>query len=113
MTVTKKVNYLNNKDILKEIHKSKMSFCYIEDDKYDMYDIIVDNVKKITKKTLSEAKENRANRIQSEGYAEAMLHHDSKDYRNKPKQKDFAIDPESIDEAVRRIQKMKLKKKVV
>ena len=49
MTVIKKVNYLNNKDILKEIHKSKMSYCYLEDDKYDMYDLIVDNVKKINK----------------------------------------------------------------
>ena len=95
---TKKVNYLNNKDILKEIHKSKMSYCYIEDERYDMYDIILDNVSKINKKTLKEAKENQANRLQSEAYAVAMLEHDSKDYRNKPKQKDFAIEPASIDD---------------
>lgn len=75
-----------------------MSYCYIEDDRYDMYDIIVDNVKKINKKTLKEAKENKANRLQSEAYAGAMLEHDSKDYRNKPKQKDFAIEPSSIDD---------------
>jgi hypothetical protein len=98
MTVTKKVNYLNNKDILKEIHKSKMSFCYIEDDRYGMYDIIVDDVKKISKTSLKKAKENRAARIQSEAYAEAMLHHDSKDYRNKPKQKDFAVELSTIDD---------------
>jgi hypothetical protein len=98
MTTTKKVNYLNNKDILKEIHKSKMSYCYIEDDRYDMYDIILDNVKNINKKTLKEAKENKSNRLQSEAYTEAMLTHDSKDYRNKPKQKDFAIEPSSIDD---------------
>lgn len=98
MTVTKKVNYLNNKDILKEIHKSKMSFCYIEDDRYGMYDIIVDDVKKINKTSLKKAKENRAARIQSEAYAEAMLHHDSKDYRNKPKQKDFAVELATIDD---------------
>lgn len=97
MTPTKKVNYLNNKDILKEIHKSKMSYCYIEDERYSMYDIIVDDVKKINKTSMKKAKENRAARIQSEGYAEAMLHHDSKDYRNKPKQKDFAVDLTSID----------------
>ncbi len=95
---TKKVNYLNNKDILKEIHKSQMSYCYIEDERYDMYDIILDNVKMINKKTLKEAKENKANRLQSEAYTEAMLEHDSKDYRNKPKQKDFAIEPDSIDD---------------
>ena len=98
MTVIKKVNYLNNKDILKEIHKSKMSFCYIEDDKYDMYDIILEDVSKINKKVLKQAKENRIARIQSEGYSDAMLRHDPKDYRNKPKQKDFAVSPESIND---------------
>ncbi len=99
MTVTiKKQNYLNNKDILKEIHKSKMTYCFVEDDRYNMYDIIVDSVKDINKKSLKTAKENRAARIQSEGYAEAMLVHDTKDYRNKPKQKDFAIDPDSLDD---------------
>lgn len=106
MTITaKKQNYLNNKDILKEIHKSKITFCYVEDDRYDMYDIIVDNIKNIDKKALKQAKENKAARIQSEGYAEAMLGHDSKDYRNKPKQKDFAVDPDSIsdDEVVFRV----------
>lgn len=100
MTVTtKKQNYLNNKDILKEIHKSKMTYCFVEDDRYDMYDIIVDSVKDINKQSLKTAKENRAARIQSEGYAEAMLSHDSKDYRNKPKQKDFAVDTDSIDDS--------------
>ena len=29
MAQPKKVNYLNNKDILKEIHKSKMTYCYV------------------------------------------------------------------------------------
>jgi len=96
MTVAKKQNYLNNKDILKEIHKSKMTYCFIEDDKYNMYDIIVDSVKDINKKNLKKAKENRAARIQSELYNEAMNLHDSKDYRNKPKQKEFAVDLDDI-----------------
>lgn len=101
----KKTNYLNNKDILKEIHKSKMSFCYLEDDRYDMYDIIVNDVSNINQSTLQQAKENRAARLQSESYSEAMQQHNSKDYRNKPKQKDFAVDPGSIsdDEVVFRV----------
>jgi hypothetical protein len=101
----KKTNYLNNKDILKEIHKSKMSFCYLEDDRYDMYDIIVEDISRINKKTLKQAKENKAARLQSESYSDAMLQYDSKDYRNKPKQKDFAVDPVSIgdDEVVFRV----------
>lgn len=96
MTVTKKVNYLNNKDILKEIHKSKISYCFVEDDKYEMHDIILDDIKKINRNTLKKAKENQASRRQQESYNEAMSMHDPKDYRNKPKQKDFAVDPSSI-----------------
>ena len=101
----KKVNYLNNKDILKEIHKSKMSFCWLKAKQYHQFDIILNDISEITKSTLTEAKQNRANRIQSEAYAEAMKTHDPKDYRNKPKQKDFAVELDSIDdgEAVFRV----------
>ena len=47
MTQPRRVNYLNNKDILKEIHKSKLTYCYIQDDKFANVDLIVDSVKKI------------------------------------------------------------------
>ena len=46
MAQPKKVNYLNNKDILKEIHKSKMTYCYVADDKYASFDVILEDVKK-------------------------------------------------------------------
>lgn len=96
MSTGKKVNYLNNKDILKEIHKSKMSYCWLKDPKYFMYDIILQDVSEITDKTLQQAKQNQASRLQSEAYAQAMLAHTGSDYRSKPKQKDFAIDPDTI-----------------
>jgi len=38
----KPVNYLNNKDILKEIHESKSAYCYFEKAEYHRYDFIVD-----------------------------------------------------------------------
>ena len=38
----RKVNYLNNKDILKEIHTSKNSYCSFVDPEYHRYDIIID-----------------------------------------------------------------------
>lgn len=38
----KKVNYLNNKDILKEIHKSKNTYCSYIDPEYHRYDLIID-----------------------------------------------------------------------
>jgi len=101
----KKQNYLNNKDILKEIHKSKMSHCYVEDEKYYYYDIILDDINEITPENIKQAKLNQASRRQSEAYAEAMSTHDVKDYRNKPKQKDFAVDIDTIadDEVVFRV----------
>jgi hypothetical protein len=87
------VNYLNNKDILKEIHKSKLTYCYIADPVYSEYDIILDSVSKINKTNIKKAKENRASRIRSEGYNAAMQNFSSDDYKNKPKQKEFAVDP--------------------
>lgn len=97
MATQKKINYLNNKDILKEIHKSKMSYCYVEDEKYNNFDVIVEDINKINRNSLKEARENRASKIQAQGYQDAMAVHDSKDYKNKPKQKDFAVDPKSLD----------------
>jgi len=93
----KKVNYLNNKDILKEIHKSKMTFCWFADDKYANFDIILNDVKKINRISVKAAKENKAAKMQYDAYQAAMAEHDPKDYRNKPKQKEFAVDIKDID----------------
>ena len=38
----KPVNYLNNRDILKEIHTSKTSYCHFTEPEYHRYDFIVD-----------------------------------------------------------------------
>ena len=91
------VNYLNNKDILKEINKSKLTYCYIQDEKYNNYDVIVRDISEVNDVAEAEARKNKAAKIQSEGYAAAMLTHDKKDYKNKPKQKEFAVDPDSFD----------------
>ena len=52
----KKRNYLNNKDILKEIHKSKNTFCSYVDNDYAQFDIILPDVEKINIRTIAEAK---------------------------------------------------------
>jgi hypothetical protein len=71
-TTTKKVNYLNNKDILKEIHESKNSYCYFTDKEYNRYDFIVDLPHEDLIKsfeyackpeTIQQARETRANRL--------------------------------------------------
>jgi len=59
----RKTNYLNNKDILKEIHKSKSKFCSFVEEDYNQYDIILPNVEKINIRTIAEAKRNKAKRL--------------------------------------------------
>lgn len=63
----KKVNYLNNRDILKEIHLSKNTYCSYRDPVLDhQYDIILPSVDKINQRTIAEARRNRADRIKRE-----------------------------------------------
>jgi hypothetical protein len=42
ITTKKPVNYLNNKDILKEIHSSKNSYCSFTNPEYHQYDTIIE-----------------------------------------------------------------------
>jgi|TARA_R110000851_G_scaffold87298_1_gene190397 hypothetical protein len=102
------VNYLNNKDILKEINASKLTYCQISDEKYSNYDIIVNNIADINDTIITEARLNKSNKLQSEAYAVAMSTHDRADYKNKPKQKEFAVDPDSfdLDELIFRVMNM-------
>lgn len=63
----KKVNYLNNRDILKQIHLSKNTYCSFLDPVNDhQYDIILPTVNKINQRTIAEARRNRAERIKRE-----------------------------------------------
>jgi hypothetical protein len=63
-----KVNYLNNRDILKEIHLSKNTYCtYIDPVLDHQYDIILPTVEKINQRTIAEARRNRADRLKREG----------------------------------------------
>jgi hypothetical protein len=57
-------NYLNNKDILKEIHKSKNTYCYYVDATVADYDMILPSVGKINKKNIMQARKDRAVRLQ-------------------------------------------------
>jgi len=65
----KKVNYLNNKDMLAEIHKSKSSYCSFVKPEYHQYDIILPSLDKINIRTIAEAKRNRAKRLGDQEYA--------------------------------------------
>ncbi len=69
--MNKRVNYLNNKDILKEIHKSKATFCSYTDIEYGQYDIILPSIEKINIRTIAEAKRNKAKRLQQQNFEQA------------------------------------------
>jgi hypothetical protein len=63
-----RVNYLNNRDILKEIHSSKNTYCSYLDPVLDhQYDIILPTLLKINQRTIAEARRNRADRLKREG----------------------------------------------
>jgi hypothetical protein len=86
----KKVNYLNNKDILAEIHKSKNTFCSYVEPEYHQYDIILPSVDKINRNTIAEARRNKAKRLSTAEFerrkAEGI----------KCKQADCEVDPKTI-----------------
>jgi hypothetical protein len=71
----KPVNYLNNKDILKEIHESKSTYCYFVKPEYHRYDCIIDMPQEALEKcfeyaykddVIQQAKETRAARLSIE-----------------------------------------------
>lgn len=64
----RKRNYLNNRDILKEIHRSKNTFNSFVEKSFANYDIILDSVDKINIRTIAEAKRNKAKRLSTEDY---------------------------------------------
>ena len=64
---TPRINYLNNRDILKEIHFSKNTYCWYRDPVQDhQFDLILPSLDKINQRTVVEARKNRADRIKRE-----------------------------------------------
>jgi len=97
----RKHNYLNNKDILSEIHKSKSSFCSYTEDDFHQYDLIIplqgphgtldEGLQKINIRTIAEAKRNKAKRIQNQNFDAA------KAQGQKVKLADFEVNWKKID----------------
>ena len=74
----RKVKYLNNRDLLKQIHISKNSFSSYTDDDYHRFDIILPNLEKVNRLTIAEAKRNQADRIGKAAYEAARMSGDKK-----------------------------------
>ncbi len=83
--------YLNNRDLLKEIHNSKNSYSsYVDDETDSQYDIILPSVERINVRTTAEGKRNRADRQAKLAYMAAIAE------GQKVKQAEFAIDWKKI-----------------
>ena len=72
MTVPK-IKYLTNKDLLKEIHLSKNTYCSYIKPEYGFYDLIVPNLAKINIRTIAEAKRNCAIRLSKQAHEAAVI----------------------------------------
>ena len=62
--MVRKRNYLNNRDILTQIHLSKTSYCtFLDKENDNQFDYIVDDVNEINAETIELAREARAKRL--------------------------------------------------
>lgn len=91
MTVTK-IKYLTNKDLLKEIHLSKNTYCTYSDPEYSNYDLIIPSLEKINIRTIAEAKRNRAAKLSKSAHEAAVV-----EAGKKMPAKEFEIDYKKID----------------
>ena len=78
IVTTRRVKYLNNKDLLAEIHKSKCSFSSFTDPAYQQHDIILTSLDKVNIRTISDAKRARAKSQGRIAFANARLAGDKK-----------------------------------
>jgi hypothetical protein len=92
MTQPPKIKYLTNKDLLKEIHRSKNTYCSFTSPEYHQYDLIVSSLEKINIRTIAEAKRNRAKRLGQEAHEAAVIAGGKK-----LPAKDFEIDYKKIN----------------
>jgi hypothetical protein len=81
-----KIKYLTNKDLLREIHLSKNTYCSFTKADYHEYDLIVPSLEKINIRTVAEAKRNRAARLGKIDHQAALL------ADKKASARDFEID---------------------
>ena len=72
-TTIPKIKYLTNKDLLREIHLSKNTYCTFTDPTYSEYDMIVTDLSKINIRTIAEAKRNKAAKLSKQAHERAQL----------------------------------------
>jgi hypothetical protein len=78
LTTGRKVKYLNNRDLLSEIHKSKCTYSSFTKKEYSQHDLILSSLDKINIRTIAEAKRIRAKRMGLEAFVIARASGDKK-----------------------------------
>jgi hypothetical protein len=98
MNKPKKTFYLTNKDLLREIHNSKMTYCWTHDENYTHFDLIVTGFDEVTPEAVAEAKQNRATRLQKLAHQVEVARWEKglTGKKTKPRAADFAVDVETI-----------------
>jgi hypothetical protein len=91
MNAPPKIKYLTNKDLLREIHLSKNTYCSFTKQEYSEYDLIVTSLDKINVRTIAEAKRNKAAKMSKKDHEAAVLA-----AGKKLSAKDFEIDYKKV-----------------
>jgi hypothetical protein len=91
-------HYLKNKELLRQIHISKMSYSWLLHEDYFMYDVIIDDLSEITDDLIVEAKVTQSKRLQKIAHtAEVKLWEAGElKQKTKPKAAKFAVDVDTI-----------------
>ena len=88
----KRVKYLNNRDLLAQIHASKNTYCSYVAPEDAQYDIIVPSLSKINIRTISEARKAKAKRLTQEAWEQAKA-----EGKKKIKLADYTVSPRKIE----------------
>ena len=89
----KRVKYLNNRDLLAQIHASKNTYCsYVTPEEDAQYDLIVPNLKKLNPSAVSQARKAKAKRLTQQAWEDAKA-----SGAKKIKLSDFTVSPRKIE----------------
>ena len=88
----KRVKYLNNRDLLAQIHASKNTYCSYVTPEDAQYDLIVLNLKKVNASAVAQARKVKAKRLTQEAWEEAKAAG-----MKKIKLADYTVSPRKID----------------
>ena len=88
----KRVKYLNNRDLLAQIHASKNTYCSYVGDDDSQYDLIVPNLKKLNASAIAQARKAKAKRLTQEAWEQAK-----EAGLKKIKLSDYTVSPRKIE----------------